>query len=105
MDECALSSSGPPCDAESSYMSTDGKLISKEHGNIIRGHTTKKRKKLASLSLTPKEEKMKAAMEQYTPEKKNQRKLPRRRRGSRRKNPPKVEKVETEEEKNCKIIC
>ena len=85
MDKCASSSSGPRCDAEASYMSTDERLISCDHGDVIRGYPTKRRKKLASLSLTPSEVRMKAAMEQYSLEKKNEIKLPRRRRGSRRK--------------------
>ena len=70
MNECASSSSGPPCDAEPSFMSPDGKLISKAHGDVIRGRVSKKRSNCARLSLSSDDQKMKAAMENHSPQKK-----------------------------------
>ena len=70
MNACASSSSGPPVDVEPSFMSPDGKLISKAHADVIRGGVSKKRINCARLSLSSDDQKMKAAMENRSPQKK-----------------------------------
>ena len=99
MDKCASSSSGPPCDAEPSYMSTDDKLISCEHGDHIRGYETK-RKTCATLGLQPTEQKMMEAMDKYATGKNESNKTSKKKRKKqKKKSPPKDEKEETDEEK------
>ena len=70
MNAYASSSSGPPIEAEPPYMSTDGKLISKAHVDVISGKVSKKRSNLARLSLSSEDQRMKAAMENRSPQKK-----------------------------------
>ena len=105
MNACASSSSGPPIEAEPPFYSTDEKLISKAHVEVIRGKVSNKRSNLASLSLSSEDVRMKAAMENKSPHKKKAQKKPsyKKRKKSNKKTPSK-KKVENEQERLARLI-